>query len=115
MSPITEQELQERFSDRSIRRGGERYFDVGVGSDYIDACVENDFAIIGIEGFDMVNDALAPRMDLIADFSELTAPTWREFKDHSIRSARAFVNQIHDSSVLLNFAVLSRSEWEQGG
>lgn len=111
MPSITEQQLEALFGDRSLLRGRERYFDLSTSSDFIESCSENDFAIIGMEGFEMVEGALAPRMDLIADLSGLRAPTWSEFKEHANRSAKGFLKAINDREVLLNFTVVSRSEW----
>ncbi|MDP3156562.1 MAG: hypothetical protein Q8N23_28075 [Archangium sp.] len=112
---ITEQQLEAFFADRSLLRVGERYFDLPTSSDFIEACIENDFAIIGIEGFEMVEGGIRPRMDLIADFSERDALTWSNLKDRANRSALAFRNAVTDHAVLLNFTVVNRTEWERSG
>ncbi|MDP2269634.1 MAG: hypothetical protein Q8K32_02810 [Archangium sp.] len=110
---LTAQHLEALLADRSVLRGGERYFDLPTSSDFIEACIENDFAIIGIEGFEMVEGGIRPRMDLIADFSERDALTWSHLKDRANRSAIDFLSALNDPVVHLNFTVLSSSEWEK--
>lgn len=114
MSKSAEQQLEARFSDRSVLRGRERYFDLATAPTYVEACEQSDLAIIGIEGFEIENETLTPRMDLIADFSKLaTLTTWPQLREQATWAAKEFLSQIRERQVFLNFTLLSRSEWEQ--
>lgn len=42
----------------------------------IEACKAQNVLILGIEGFTISGDKAVPDMDMIADFSALTAKTW---------------------------------------
>jgi hypothetical protein len=112
MSCITQQQLEANFTGRALLSGGEQYFDIPTSFDFIESCGKNGFAVIGVEGFEIIEGKLAPRMDLIADFSELNAPIWSEFMDCANHSAISFAKEIENRSVLLGFTILSRSEWE---
>jgi hypothetical protein len=116
MSRNLEQQLEARFADRSLYLGGERYFDLATAPTYVEACDESDLAIIGIEGFEIQNETVTPKMDLIADFSTLvTATTWLRLREQATRAAKEFLSQIRDRQIYVNFTLLSRSEWEQRG
>ena len=108
---VTEQDLREAFATRSLVRGGEQYFDRENAVAFMAACAENDLAPVGLEGFDVRGATVSPRLDQIADFSNLTAPSWTELKEKAVAAARAFLNQVEGSVTHFAVTLLSRSEW----
>lgn len=103
------------FAERVVRRspGGELYFDLATGYELIEACRSGDFAIIGVEGFQVLAEGLRSKMDLIADFSALSAAPWAVFQESGSRFAKAFLDSIEDRAVIVTFVTLSRAETER--
>lgn len=73
----------------------------------INYCEENNFGILGIEGFNLTGSSRIPNMDAIVDFSELMELDEIYFKEKSASIARNFVSNFHDPSVEFEF-VLTR-------
>lgn len=94
MATMTEERhLFESFAARSERRGDEFYFDRAAALDFVQACDDNDFAIIGIECFWLTSHATVPEPSLIADYSsDLGTTEWRAFKSRNNNNARRFVS-----------------------
>jgi len=94
---VTEQGLREAFAARSLVRGSEQYFAPGAALAFMDACTEHDLAPVGIEGFDVRRAEVSPRLDQIADFSELAAEPWTVFKEKALATARTFLEKSEGS------------------
>ena len=79
MPYYSEEQLQAMFKDYSIERNGEFYLDITSSQDFVSACSGNNFAILGIEGVEIIEQSINPRLDLIADFSTNLMNDWQEF------------------------------------
>lgn len=102
---IEERHLFESFAARSQRRGNEFYFDRDTALAFIQACEDNDFAIIGIECFRLTQHATVPEPSLIADYSsDAEAIDWQGFRDRNNNNAREFVREAPDG-LFFNFVV----------
>jgi hypothetical protein len=102
----SESQLFETFADRAVRFGSEFYFSKAPAIEFIEACDENDFAVIGIEGFRINETMIQPDMGLIADYSEhLRDGNWPEMRRLNNAAARRFLEDV-DSDVFLNFVII---------
>jgi hypothetical protein len=107
---MIEEELYERFTQYGVVRGGEHYFERDIALQFVDLCVQNDFAVIGIEGF-WISEQTLPDSHWVADFSStLRGREWGEIKTLNAAEARHFINRA-PSGLRFSIVVLSRSEF----
>jgi len=69
-------------------------------------CEEHDAAVLGIEGFRVVEDRRVPDMDCIADFSALAMTAGKQFPAESRELSKCFLNSISDPNILLEFVLV---------
>src|SRR5216110_1511649 len=67
---MLEADLFALFSDRVVERYGETYFDKETAYMFLDACEDNGFTILGVEGFWLSDSATLHDSDWIADYSQ---------------------------------------------
>ncbi len=111
-----ESRVRKAFADMGIDRGGEFFVPWTVAESYIDACVGESLAIVGIEVFRSEGQGkLRPLLSHIADFSALFIgySDWDVVVQATAVEARRFIEQLRsDKDVLLSFVL--RSEQEGG-
>ncbi|MBS0352037.1 MAG: hypothetical protein JSR33_12825 [Proteobacteria bacterium] len=73
-------QIEEKFKEYNLFQGGELYIRAPFLLEFIEECAKQNIAIIGIEGFKVINNQLEPKLDAIVDFSELTHADWETFK-----------------------------------
>lgn len=94
---LTENELLEKFSEKSICHGNMVLFPLAIAFDFIDACDDNEFRVLGIEGFSLDGEYVTPHIDMIFDCS-LPGPGDRaERRSVCNGSARAFLEELPES------------------
>lgn len=94
---------------------GEFYLPASAAAEYLDACSRAGLAIAGVEAFQRDGVNLKPRLDLIADFSELLATsseTWTTVAASSIGEALHFVRSVvgEQSALWLSFVAVAEAE-----
>lgn len=109
--------VQQGFADVGTKRGGEFYLPASAAGRYVDACVQQSLAIVGVEVFRLEGVKLRPDLSLIADFSSVV--TGEETWDNAVRltgaDAHRFVGEVpSERDVLVNFTVLSEEEFRSG-
>lgn len=72
----------------------------------LDFCCEQNAAVLGIEGFNVVKGKRVPNMDYIADFSGLISVAGDDFPRISREAARRFIGSIIDEQLLLEFVLV---------
>lgn len=77
----------------------------------VDACERESARILGIDAFELGVDRCTPRLDLIADFSDLDALERTEACGKSVVAARAYLRNINPTADLwFEFVVSERVE-----
>jgi len=71
---------------------------------FIIALHARNIIVLGIEGFHIVDDAVIPDMNAIADFS-----TTSKESDRSISDVRRFVRNVGNASVFFDFTIETRA------
>ena len=109
---MTEAEIFNHFAAHGIKtKYGELYLPKAKALDFITACEENGLAIIGIEGFIIVDDSILPQTDLIADYSPSLSPRGTDWIDYSHRCNTAvleFVQRANSQrNLYFTFVVMS--------
>lgn len=59
----------------------------------VQACKSGSFLILGIEAFRLAEGNIVPKIDLIADFSELISKQWDEACLEAARSAESYFGE----------------------
>ncbi|MCZ8049795.1 MAG: hypothetical protein GPI90_20905 [Microcystis aeruginosa K13-05] len=111
---LKEQQLFDLYSSYGFTQGGELYLPISHSLKFLQDCQQNELAIIGIEGFIYEEGEISPQLDLIADFSSISASDWQNYQNICNSAAKNFLLgvNIKDKSMVFNFVILSRSEWE---
>lgn len=114
---LSENEIINRFRKHGLFRGNELYLAVPIALDFLAACQENNFAIIGIEGFiyHEEQNAIEAKLDYIADYSDVKAPNWEAYRDLCNQLAKAFLCHLPKRPDLLVNFVVREEEWPLPG
>lgn len=105
---------REDFSDVGTYFAGDVYVAPFAAPGYIDACIRESLAIVGVDvfrreaGHEMKSD-----LNLIADFSSMLQANarWVDIVGATAEEARRFLEQVPlDDDVRLNFTILSEDE-----
>ena len=113
---LNDKHLFDMYKDQGlVVQGGEHYLSMALASKFLHDCHYKELAVLGVEGFVFKNGSLFPRLDLIADFSSLSAIHWHEYQDACNRAAENFLKSVNidDESLVFNFVLLSQSEWSK--
>ena len=89
-----EKELYKKFTERN-----DDYVHVDKSIEFIEACLKNKVAILGIDGL-VINDEILPMMEYITDFSTIKYSSWEEFVIKSTELAKEFLKSVPHSSDL---------------
>lgn len=112
-----EAELDELLAGELKEQGGEFFIPVSGADRYIDVCVEESQAIVGIETFRLEAEKHTPILDEIADFSSMLTATerWDVIVRKTAAEAHRFVRRLPTRSGLwLSFTLLSEQEQRLG-
>lgn len=113
-----ERRVQQAFAKVGTIRGGELYVPWSVADRYIDACVQESLAILGVDVFRQEHGGkLRPDLNQIADFSALftRAAAWEVVVHATASEARRFVEQLSaDEAVLLSVTLRSEATAARG-
>ncbi len=94
------------FSDAGFVSGTEFYVRADAAAAYVDECARRGLVVLGLEAFDRQEGRLKPRLDLIADFSNLvdSKKAWSEAVATSHAEALQFLKDAvgEDSGLVVN-------------
>ena len=108
-----EQQIIEEYLQHGVMSGKELIVRSEAALSFINACDRIGLAIVGIEGFTISDQQVMPHLDMIADFSDIKAMTWDEYKRASLEAARNFETQFLSRHELgFNFVLLEEREWK---
>lgn len=109
---MDEEELIQRFAERGVNRGAEWFFSPSVCLELVDECERNSLAVVGIEGFKIVDSKVFPKVDLITDWSEIEATNWAAFVAETSALSRKFIKTEvpTEDGLFLNLTILSQSD-----
>lgn len=96
------EEVERSANIKATVRGGLRLISFHDIPAFLEAVSEAGFVIIGIEGFILVEHAIRPDMNAIADFSELTDSA------RSVEEAQRFFDEISHSKKHFDFVLRER-------
>jgi hypothetical protein len=85
--------IQQTLAGRTTCRGGTLYVEREAALDVVRLSRTHGIPILGFEGVIIEDATMTPRLDLIADFSELERRTTDEWADASARSAERVLSQ----------------------
>ncbi|MEX0682733.1 MAG: hypothetical protein WD904_10750 [Dehalococcoidia bacterium] len=109
---MTGDELIERYRDLSVHTGNEIFLTPKDALRVIDEISEEDMAVLSIEGFDLLDRFVRPRLDLIADYSPRKDELWAAHRDSTISAARDFLSRLLDSQAIAVILQLwTHDEW----
>jgi hypothetical protein len=113
---LSEDEIINQFRKHGMTRGaGSLYLKVPIAFDFLATCQENNLAIIGVEGFLYTEktNKIMPVMDYIADYSDVEAANWEEYRNSCNRLCKDFLGRLPSrDDFVVNFVLFSREEWE---
>ena len=94
--------------------GGVELFNLELSREVLDACKKYDVAVLGIEGFRVLEDLRVPDMGCIVDFSTLIKNLGSGFPAYSRMAAREFIENFVDNEILLEFVLAEFQENSSG-
>jgi hypothetical protein len=110
----TEQQLYEKYRLLGIVSGEELVLPTQYAQQLVDSCEESNLAIIGIDGFTILNGAIRPELGIIADFSSVQEGHWSKYRQRCNQAARRFLSNFrHQDNLSFSFTMLNREEWKQ--
>ena len=107
-----ERRVRDALADVGFVSGGEFYLAAAAVQRFLEACQGELLAVIGIEGFTLLDGKLMPDLDLIADFSSFLRAdgTWEVLVRQTMHEARLFVGHIPPRpDRWLNFTLVSEA------
>jgi len=110
----TEQQLYEKYRLLGIVSGEELVLPSRYAEQLVDSCEESNLAIIGIDGFTILNGAIRPELGIIADFSSVQEGHWSKYRQRCNQAAKRFLSNFqHRDNLSFSFTMLNREEWKQ--
>ncbi len=110
-----EEQIVQEYLQHGVMSGQELIVRSEAALSFINACDRIGLAIVGIEGFTISDQQVMPHLDMIADFSDIKAMTWDEYKRVSLEAARKFVTQFLSRDELgFIFDLLEEREFQKG-
>lgn len=91
---MTAGEILASFTSSSVTRGGEIFLPPGVALQALNALETADFAVVGIEGVRVTQDATEPDLDLIAACADESQLDWDTYRRTANECARRFLTQL---------------------
>ena len=115
MSVLSERDLYESFRTYGVGSNNmpetELYLPLNHAVDFLNACVECDFAAARVEGFRYENGIFEPRIAWIADYDGRD-PSWIEYQAHANRFVRDFLEDLkRQGANVATFVVYSEADY----
>ncbi|MCU1758987.1 hypothetical protein NTD84_04555 [Pseudomonas sp. 14P_8.1_Bac3] len=88
----------------TVMWNGTPLFDVDDGVRLLDYCRQNNFAVLGIEGFKVKGNKRIPDMNCIVDFS--ASLTEVDFAAKSAEASRLIIESMIGSGILIEFVLV---------
>lgn len=108
---MMENKFQNLTREDILKSDDQLFLSAEEGLSLADFCEREDLAIVGIEGGEYDGYAFTPDLDLIQDYSELTATDWPQFRHHCNKRARIFLARfIGDRNRRFYMVVFSRKD-----
>jgi len=111
MEIMMENKFQNLTREDILKSDDQLFLSAEEGLSLADFCEREDLAIVGIEGGEYDGYAFTPDLDLIQDYSELTATDWLQFRHHCNKRAQIFLARfIGDRNRRFYMVVFSRKD-----
>lgn len=81
-------------------------FNIQDACKFLDLCEEFNIAVLGIEGFKIINDYRIPDMECIVDFSEIMESMKDDFPKYSRQCSLDFIKNYVNDDVLIEFEIV---------
>ncbi len=99
---------------------GEVYLPFQLADEFLHFCVENDLAVVGIEGFlPTGKSGKIPQLDMVIDFVRLEKfpKSWKEYCKYCALESRRFFQQLVKEGKILeqcifNYCVFEKGDWK---
>jgi hypothetical protein len=110
----TENHFQNLTREEILKLDDELFLSAEDAMSLIEFCELEDLAVVGIEGGEYDGNAFTLDLDLIQDYSELTAPDWPRFSQNCNKRSRIFLAPfIGDQKRSFYLVVLSEKQLEK--
>jgi hypothetical protein len=91
----SEAELMQSFGRKGVKSGEELIVFKEYCREFVRECENAGFAVLGIEGFFLLqNGHVKPNLDEIADFSDVQAGSWDEYREACSKAADLFIEEM---------------------
>jgi len=91
----SETELMQSFDGKGVKSGEELIVFKEYCREFVNECENAGFAVLGIEGFFLLQDGhVKPNLDEIADFSDVHAGSWDEYREACSKAANLFIEKM---------------------
>jgi len=97
--------IEQAFPDQTLRQGRSLYVQQATAFAVVRFCRDHGIAILGLEAFAADGRSLRPRLDRIADFSELEPTDWTRYVDATTRSAELVLSAWDEEALLVDFTL----------
>jgi len=109
---LSKDELLKEYQSQGIVSSSSLYLDLQTSFDFVNACSQNNLAVVGLEGFVYQDGKLLPQLDLIADCSlDVELLDWSEYREqcnaHALNILQALPVR---EGLVINFVVVSKQE-----
>lgn len=112
MIATSEARLREEMRPLGIERGGELYLPPVQALEFSRRCREASLCVVGVECFERAGENVRPRLDLVADWSDVDAATWAARVRACHASTVTFLQRLPaEPPLLVTLTVLAEDEW----
>ncbi len=109
-----EEKIFNTFRNVGIKSGEEILIPASHVLKFIETCKQYKVAVQGFEGFEVQSGEIIPRMDLIADFSEIKAKNWEGLFKKSHQHAYQILLPLCDlENLAFSFILMDKGEFEK--
>lgn len=113
MEIMTENKFQTLTKKEILNLESQLFLSAEEGLSLTDFCEHEDLAVVGIEGGEYDGYAFTPDLDLIQDYSKLTAADWPRFRHLCNKRARIFLASfIGDQNRRFYMVVFSKNDMQ---
>jgi len=95
---MTGTDLIERYRTLAVIEGNEIFLTPDDALSVVDDISQGDGAVLSIEGFDIEDGSVRPRLDLIADYSPKGEDAWPTYRASTLVAARDFLSRLTGST-----------------
>jgi len=107
----TEKKIFEKFSKYGFEIGNEFYLQAQRVNSFIESCISQGVAILGVEGFAQIDHGKFQGLPIFQEFKS-TFNTWPEYCVECDMQARSFFqNKTFPDDIYFNFTVVDKISW----